>query len=98
MENGLKKGKDIVLADIARCKPERKEQIEIHIKNTISKLKITAEIVFMYFENNPNACKKNILERNREKRAEREIEFIDRVSSKYKIPKNTIVLPIKRKT
>ncbi|MFZ2072361.1 MAG: AAA family ATPase [Minisyncoccia bacterium] len=94
LKRTLKSGEDAVLSDIAWCKTERREILEKNIKNILEDIKINAEIIFIYFENNPEACKKNVLKRNRNGRMEREMQFIDEVSAQYTIPDNAIIIPI----
>ncbi|MFA6586226.1 MAG: AAA family ATPase [Candidatus Paceibacterota bacterium] len=91
----LKDGKDVVLTDIVWCKSERLKILEENVKEVLEKLEMKAKINYIYFENNREACKKNVLQRNRSKeKVEREIELIDAWSPQYVIPQNALIVPI----
>lgn len=87
----LKKEKDIILSDISYCRSGKLKEVE----NKIRELKNNIKLTRVYFENNPELCKKNVLYRNR-KSSGLEIELIDKLSQCYLIPKNAA--PIKIKT
>ena len=94
LKNALLNNKDVVLTDISWCRKEMREALKDNLEKMLKEFKINAQINFIYFENNPEACKKNILKRNREDRTEREIELIDRLSSLYVIPDKFIPILI----
>lgn len=98
IKHGLIQKKDLVLADIAWCKKERLEAIINAISSLLDELQTEATIEYLYFENNPSACKANIIHRNRSERVERELEFIDSFSSLYHIPLNAVTIPIYTQT
>src|ERR1035437_6243424 len=85
-KKALQEGKDVYITDIGYCQDDRLVVIEEEIKKMANELSVDIEIKRIYFENNPEACKKNIHHRNRESRIEREIEYIDKYSSQYCIP------------
>lgn len=86
----LRKNKKIILSDISYCKCEKLNYVE----NKIKKLNENIKINKIYFENNPELCKKNVLYRNR-KSSNLEIELIDKLSQNYQIPKEAIPIKIK---
>jgi len=94
LRRALEDGKSVILSDIAWCKFERRILLEKNIQNILKDFGIKTEIIFICFENNPEACKKNVLRRSRDGRVERELKFIDEVSVQYVIPQNSIILPI----
>ncbi|MES2930753.1 MAG: hypothetical protein V4665_03135 [Patescibacteria group bacterium] len=94
LKKGLLGGKNIVISDIAFCKSDRLNKITENIMNLIAELEIKAHIEYRYFENDPYACIDNILRRNRVERVEREIEFINMMSSQYHIPEDAIMIPV----
>ncbi len=57
-----------------------------------SKLKIDANIEVIYFENNPEICKRNVI--SRMKRPELEINLIDELFKDYKIPDGAKTIPV----
>lgn len=95
IRNALINGKDVVLSDIAWCRPERLEILKEDIKNILEELGISAKIASVYFENNPEACKINIIKRNRRKeKVEREIRLVDKLSSVYVVPNGINIIKI----
>ena len=94
LKKALIQGKDVVLADIAWCKKERLSSLVSGINELLDQLNITANIEYNYFENNPSACKNNILRRNRSERVKRELEFVDNFSVLYSIPLDAKTIPV----
>ena len=96
MQKALKKKKDILLTDIAYCKTEKLKNTEEGIKRIAKELNLKIKIDYLYFENDPEACKQNILRRNRTDRISRELEYVDETSKQYAIPKDVKVLSVFR--
>lgn len=94
LRKALSAGKNAVLADIAWCTTERRELLKQNIESLLQELNREVKIVFLYFENNPSACKANILARNRLERIERELEFVDKKSAEYHIPPGVQVISV----
>lgn len=89
-------GKDVVLSDIAYCKQDRLDETVSALSSELQTLEIEAKIGYVYFENNPQACKKNVMSRNR--RVQRELDYIDKVSQYYCIPPDHIPIPVFEKS
>ncbi len=81
VRTALLSGKSVVMADIAWCKFERLDIVTKGLQELCKELKINPPIEFLYFENNPEACKRNAVHRGRKERVDREIEFIDKTSN-----------------
>lgn len=94
LNKALSANKNIVLSDIAWCKKDRRDLLLYEIDKLIKELGVNPKIEFIYFENNPTACKNNVIKRGRNDRVERELEFIDIWSKEYFIPKNNKVVPV----
>jgi len=94
LQKALKNSKDVVLTDIIWCKAERLKILEKEINAIINKLKLIVNIKFVYFENNPNACKINILKRNRTETVEKELKLVNELSKGYTIPHNASIISI----
>ncbi|MFA5211355.1 MAG: AAA family ATPase [Patescibacteria group bacterium] len=94
LKDALSMNKNIVLSDIAWCKKERRDLLLSEIDKLTKKLKINPNIEFIYFENNPLACKNNVIKRDRKERVERELQIIDEWSAKYIIPDNIKTFPV----
>ncbi|MGV8162404.1 MAG: GNAT family N-acetyltransferase [Candidatus Nanoarchaeia archaeon] len=94
LKEGLKQGKNIVISDIAFCKTERLNQIITQMRELLKTSGIDASIECRYFENNPQACEENVLQRNRKDRIKQEIDFIRDASKEYHVPQNTPTIPV----
>ncbi len=94
LKKGLIAGKDVVISDIAFCKPDRLDKITQNIQSLLSELEIKATLECRYFENNPKACIDNIFRRNRTDRVQQEIDFINKTSSDYNVPDKAILIPV----
>lgn len=92
----LAQGNNAVISDIAYCKDELLEETASGLLTLIGRLKINPRIKYLYFENDPDACKENIMRRKREGRVERELAFVDETSSRYTVPHKATVLPVFR--
>lgn len=90
----LSGGRDVVIADIAYCRKERLEEAVAEVRQLARRLGIRLKVEYLYFENDPEACKENILRRGRAKRVARELAFVDRTSSVYEIPPSAKALPV----
>ncbi len=93
VRNALILGKSVVMADIAWCKSERLDMVISGLRGLLKELKINPLLEFLYFENNPEVCKRNAIHRGRKERIDRELEFIDEISKQYRIPND--IVPIK---
>ena len=92
--NALKENREIIISDIIFCQKGRLAKF-INILEGLSKsLGVKIDLDFIYFENNPECCKKNVIKRNREERTDIEMSFIEKVSPKYKIPKGEKMVPV----
>jgi predicted kinase len=95
LKSALLNGKNVVLADIVWCKAEARENLKNNIEEMLKELKIKVKIAFLYFENNPVACKKNVLKRKRSKeKIDRELKLINEWSPQYIVPSGVLVVPV----
>lgn len=78
----LKRAKSVVVSDIRYCVPH---ELNVFLGAVLS-VAPDVRIELKYFENNPEACEKNILARNREDRVEKELELLEKLSSGYVVP------------
>lgn len=78
----LKQAKSVVVSDIRYCVPH---ELNLFLGVVLSAAP-DVRIKLKYFENNPEACKRNILARNREDRVEEELELLKKLSSGYVVP------------
>jgi thymidylate kinase len=93
VQKALLLGTSVVMADIAWCKPDRLNIVINGLNELCKELSIHPLIEFIYFENNPDVCKRNAVHRGRKERIDRELAFIDQISKEYHIPDG--VIPIK---
>lgn len=78
----LKQAKSVVVSDIRYCVPH---ELNLFLGVVLSAAP-DVRIELKYFENDPAACKKNILARNRDDRVEEELELLEKLSSGYVVP------------
>ncbi len=77
--SNLKQAKSAVVSDIRYCIPSELNAFLSVILGAAPNTRIQLK----YFENNPEACKKNILARQREGRVEKELELLEKLSKGY---------------
>jgi adenylate kinase family enzyme len=85
----LQSGHDCVIADIAFCVPERRKALEDTIRNDIPKVLMK----YIYFENDPAKCERNIRIRTQRK-LEKTLEALKEFTPKYVIPDDVKPIPI----
>jgi len=78
----LKQAKSVVVSDIRYCVPH---ELNLFLGVVLSAAP-DVRIKLKYFENNPEACKRNILARNREDRVGEELELLEKLSGGYVVP------------
>ncbi|MFZ3009952.1 MAG: AAA family ATPase [Candidatus Microsaccharimonas sp.] len=78
----LKKAKNVIVSDIRYCIPH---ELNVFLGTVLSAAP-NVRIELKYFENNPEACRKNILFRNRENRVDQELELLNKLTSGYVLP------------
>lgn len=94
VRTALLSGKSVVMSDIAWCKSDRLEKVIDGLHELFRELKIHPLLNCLYFENNPEVCKRNAVHRGRKERIDRELEFIDEISKQYLIPKRIVPIQI----
>jgi hypothetical protein len=94
IQAALQEGRDIVIADILFCDPARLREAQEGMGRLLSKLNATTEVEFRFFENDRASCVRNIHNRSRPKRVEKELAFIEEFSDQYVIPEGSTVLPV----
>ena len=77
----VKAGKDCLLADIAFCEAHRRRETE----RILADVAPTAVVKWIFFENNPEACRVNI-NRDGSERARDRLKYLDIFASSYSIP------------
>ena len=77
----LQSGHDCVIADIAFCDPYRRNALQHALARDILGIKVC----WIYFENAPDKCRRNILRRNRES-VGGDLEALARFAPLYVIP------------
>ena len=96
IKNALLEGKDCAISDIEYCREARLLKIEDELDKLGKEMNITVEMKKLYFENNPNACRHNVVHRFNTKSSRNyieELKKIDDLSKIYQCPENSI--PIK---
>ncbi len=79
LASDLKQAKHVVVSDIRYCVPYELNSFLAAILSVVPNVRIELK----YFENNPKACRQNILARNREERVDKELELLDKLSDSY---------------
>jgi hypothetical protein len=92
----LNGGKDVVLADIIWCKPIALYALISTLQEDLERLGRTIAIELWCFENDPDACRRNVLRRGRPGLTGTELGYIDDFSKVYVIPEAARVLPVYR--
>ncbi len=83
----IEQGKNVAIADIRYCLASE----EVLVAQVMQTEFPQVAIVRTYFANDPEACRHNILHRNREEWVETELQFIEAHSPEYKPPKNQTI-------
>ena len=82
-------GRDCAVSDIAFCIPERRSALLKAIR-----LRFPNEpIEWIYFENSPEKCRRNITRRNRDG-MDRDLKALELFAEKYAVPAGVTVIPI----
>lgn len=81
----LRSGRDCILSDIEYCRQERMLLAEEGLRALSNEIGAPIEIVHIYFENNPSACRHNVVHRLSPRYIE-ELHKIDQLTSDYKCP------------
>lgn len=87
----LRSGKNCTIADIAYCAADRLGAAEDGVKSLGKQLGIELEIKLLYFANDPDACRHNVVHRcSREHRGDylAELKNIDFFAKSYAPPTN----------
>jgi GTPase SAR1 family protein len=89
LKRRLQEGKDCLISDIEYCRRERLTAAEEGLRGLSLDLGIPIEIKRLYFENNPNACRHNVVHRFDKQRTRDyldELKKIDAMSAVYDCP------------
>jgi hypothetical protein len=89
LKRRLQEGKDCLISDIEYCRRERLTAAEEGLRGLYLDLGIPIEIKHLYFENNPNACRHNVVHRFDKQRTPDyldELKKIDALSAVYDCP------------
>lgn len=93
LKDALKRGNDCIIADIAYCAVERLQDAQNCVRSLGDELGIELEIALLYFANDVNACRHNVVHRfAREKRRDHlaELKNIDELAKAYDPPANSM--------
>ena len=96
LKKALENGRNVVIADIVFCEDEMRKEMQDGIAALLADLDIDASVEYRFFENNPEACIANILQRNRTERVGSELKFIVEHRDSYRIPDGATTLPVYR--
>jgi hypothetical protein len=88
LEN-IRAGRDCVIADIAFCDPRRSANLQQVIARQIP----NCEIDWIYFENAPDKCRRNIERRARE-RPHNDLDALEKFQGLYFIPDEVTPIPV----
>lgn len=89
----IRAGRDCVIADIAFCEPNRKLNLLQAMRAQIP----AVNIEWIYFENAPAKCRRNIQRRNRQT-VMSELEALEKFATLYVIPNGVTPRPVKEPT
>jgi len=78
----LMQAKRVIVSDIRYCIPRELNAFLAAVLNVAPNV----QIEFTFFENNPEACRRNIIARNRPDRVEKELELLKKLSAGYSVP------------
>lgn len=83
-----------IICDIDFCDSDSREDAQTCLQELVSDL----EVEWQYFENNPEQCKQNIVQRSQKENREvdKELDNLRRYAEKYQIPENTKILQVWR--
>ena len=90
------RGEDCVMSDVEWCKKEKRAIVEANLKEIEDVFNVKIEKNFIYFENNPEACKKNVPNRPGRNHQE-EIRKITTLTKDYSIPNGMTTIPVRTK-
>ena len=96
LREALKDGKNVVIADIVFCEEPFRREAEGGIKNLVAELGLKVDVDYRFFQNDPEACIANILNRARPERVASELKFIEEHRNNYRIPEGATILPVHR--
>ena len=90
--NGLRSGKDSIISDIDFCKTESRNEACQCIEHLVEGV----EIEWIFFENDPEKCRENIIRRaiTEGRRQSGPINALERYSKIYVIPDGSLVVPV----
>ncbi len=89
----LEAGHDCIIADIEFCRQSKREELE----QALVASGVQAALRWIFFANDPAACKRNATTRNRESLSE-ELATIDTLSAVYTIPPDAETRPVWKPT
>jgi len=98
LKKKLQEGKDCVISDVEYCRCHRLTQAKEALEKLFHQLNIPLRIEYLYLENNPNACRHNVVDRFNEYPSRdylSELAKIDCLSAVYTIPPEHQPIPVK---
>jgi hypothetical protein len=94
LKSALRGGKDCLVIDIDYCKSDRLAEATAGIERLGKELGIELKIEYVCFENDPDACIRNIQKQRGEQMSDR-INFVRTVSPQYMPPREATIIPVK---
>jgi predicted kinase len=85
----IRTGLDCVIADIAFCDPKRRANLQQVINRQIP----NSRVEWIYFENAPDKCRRNIERRARE-RLRDDLDALEKFQLLYRIPDGVTPIPV----
>ena len=89
----IRTGRDCVIADIAFCDPKRRANLHQAIDRQIS----NSRIEWIYFENAPDKCRRNIERRARERLGD-DLDALEEFQRLYCIPDGVTPIPVRERS
>jgi dephospho-CoA kinase len=86
----IRAGSDCVIADIAFCDPKRRANLQQAIDRQIS----NSRIEWIYFENAPEKCRRNIARRARARLGD-DLAALEKFARLYSIPDGVTPIPVR---
>jgi predicted kinase len=90
LKDALDAGLCCAISDVRFCESELRAEIATFVAQSFPDVSLQ----WIFFANDPAACKERVRLRGREHSLDWELELIDRLSAVYLIPEGSVVLPV----
>lgn len=90
----LRNNRDCIISDVDFCDPNARAEAEMFIRELVEQV----DVEWVYFENNPTQCKKNIMLRAQSdtRNVAEILACLEKYKSKYVIPEHANVIKVWR--